>query len=120
MLTAQARTIQATDAKGRIRGVVAYDMWTPNACQAHMAADSAIAWRSLLGPAFSYPFEEAGRRLLLGIIPAHNARSVALVRRFGFREAYRVKDGWGPGDDLLVFEMRREECRWLSPARRAA
>jgi len=113
VLTRNARAIQALDVSGRIRGVIAYDMWTESAVQAHMAVDSPVVWRSLLRPAFSYPFVEAGRALLLGIIPADNAKSCAMAKRLGFREAYRVVDGWSVGVDLIVHEMRRRECRWL-------
>jgi RimJ/RimL family protein N-acetyltransferase len=108
-----ARGICVKDQKGVIHGMVAYDNWTENAVQAHMAVDDPTAWRSLVGPAFQYPFQEAGRGLIIGIIPSHNTRSVRLVKRFGFRETHRFKDGWAPRDDLLVFELRREECRFL-------
>lgn len=113
VLGRNARAIQAVDAAGRIRGVVAYDGWTENAVQAHMAVDAPVVWRSLLPAVFAYPFLEAGRGLLLGVIPAGNARSCAMARRLGFREAYRVKDGWAKGEDLVVHELRRAECRWL-------
>lgn len=112
-LTPGARFIEARDASGRIRGVVAYDGWTENAVQAHMAVDSPVVWRSLLPAVFEYPFVEAGKGLILGIIPAGNVRSCAMARRLGFREAYRVRDGWAVGEDLIAHEMRREECRWL-------
>lgn len=113
VLTRGARAIEARDASGRIRGVVAYDGWTENAVQAHMAVDSPVVWRSLLPAVFEYPFLEAGKGLLLGIIPAGNTRSCGMARRLGFREAYRVRDGWDVGEDLVVHEMRRADCRWL-------
>ena len=120
-LTDHATGIKAVDESGRIRGMVVYDYWTPNACQAHMAVDAPIIWRSLLRPAFSYPFEELGRSLILGIIAADNPRSLAMAKRLGFRDVHRVDDGWAPGVPLIVHEMRRAECRWLSePLRRAA
>lgn len=112
-LMPDARLIEAVDAEGRTRGMVAYERWTENAVQAHMAVDSPIVWRSLLGPAFAYPFQECGKGVLLAVIPAHNVRSVALTRRFGFRETRRIPDGWARGDDLLLFEMTRAECRHL-------
>ena len=93
--------------------MVGYDGWTENAVQAHMAVEAPSVWRRLLRPAFSYPFEEAGKGLLLGVIPSHNARSAQFARRLGFRLAYEVLDGWAAGDALLFFEMRRDECRWL-------
>lgn len=113
VLTRNARAIQALDTSGRIRGVIAYDCWTESGVQAHMAVDSPVVWRSLLRPAFTYPFLEVGRSLLIGIIAADNPRSLNMVRRLGFRETYRVVDGWSVGVDLIVHEMRRHECRWL-------
>lgn len=115
-LTAGARGIKAVDRSGRTRGMVVYDGWTESAAQAHMAVDSPVVWRSLIRPAFSYPFEECGRRVLLGIIPEHNAASLRMTEHLGFRLAHRITDGWAQGDDLLIFEMRREECRWLKTA----
>lgn len=113
-LSPSFRAIKAIDSSGRIRGMVGYDGWTVNSVQAHMAVDAPIVWRSLLRPAFSYPFEEAGKGLLLGIIPAHNATSRRMARDLGFRETYRIRNGWAPGDDLVLHEMTRDECGWLT------
>lgn len=114
VLTSNAKAIKAIDATDTIRGMVAYDNWTTTAVQAHMLVESPIVWRSLVGPAFRYPFEEAGKTLLLGLIPEHNRRSVEMTYRLGFQIAHRVLDGWAPGDDLLLFEMRKSDCRWLA------
>ncbi|QSQ14045.1 hypothetical protein [Myxococcus landrumensis] len=111
VLTGTAKAVQAVDDTGRIRGVVGYDMWTVNAVQLHMAVDSPIVWRHLLRPALEYPFLQAGRSVLLGIIPASNMRSCAMARAAGFVESHRVRDGWAVGEDLVVHELRREDWR---------
>lgn len=110
-LTDAARGIKAMDAGGRVRGMVAYDNWTLNSVQAHMAMDAPIVWRSLLPAVFEYPFSHVG--VLLGIIPAGNLASNRMVDSLGFRQVYRVKQGWSPTEDLVLWQMRREECRWL-------
>lgn len=112
-VTSQFRAIKAVDDSGRIRGMVGYDGWTINAVQAHMAVEAPMVWRSLLGPAFAYPFGECNRGLLLAAIPSHNTRSWGLALHFGFRVAHVVRDGWAVGDDLLLLELRREDCRFL-------
>lgn len=112
VLTADFRAIEAL-AAGRIVGMVGYCNWTRSAVQAHMAVDTPIAWRELLGPAFEYPFGECGRELIVALVPAGNLRSLRLTRRFGFVERYRVKDGAAVGEDFVLFEMRRTECRYL-------
>lgn len=113
VLTRNARAIEAVREDGEIVGMVAYDNWTPASVQAHMAVDSAIVWRRLLRAAFDYPFRFAGKSLLIGIIAANNERSVAAVESFGFIETHRFIDGWREGVDLIVYEMRRKDCRWL-------
>ena len=115
VLTRNARGITARDTRG-VRGVVAYDAWTEASVQAHMAVEAPIVWRSLVRPAFAYPFLQAGRRVLVGVIPSHNRKSVEMAKALGFREMHRIRDGWTEGDDLLLLEMRREDCRWIQEA----
>ncbi len=119
-LTPDATGIEARDRDGRVRGVVVYDGWTPNACQMHVALETPAAARSLLRMAFRYPFEQLGRRVVLGTIPASNAASWRLARHLGFRIVHRVRQGWDEDADLLFLELRREECRYLSPRKDAS
>ena len=61
-LTANARAIQAVDDHGVVRGMVAYDFWTPNSVWCHMAVDAPI----VCGAACDiYPSLQAGRGVLL-------------------------------------------------------
>lgn len=120
-LSANARAIEAVDGKGHIRGQVAFDGWTPTACQAHMAVDHPIVWRSLLVPALDYAFQQAGKIVLVGIIAAHNAASRRFARAVGFRDIARIKDGWEAGDDLVVYQLRKQDAaRWLTQNHRRA
>ena len=112
-LSPGATGIKATDSEGRIRGMVAYDCWTPNAVTAHMAVDTPIAWRSLIPACFEYPFIQCDRRLLLGVIPSDNTKSWGLAKHLGFTVKHAVRDGWASGVDLLLLELRREDCRFL-------
>lgn len=116
-LTPEARGIVAVDATGRVRGMVAYDGWTESAAEAHMAVDAPAAWRALVRPAFVYPFLQAGRRVLLGRIRASNTASLRMAMHLGFAELARVRDGAREGEDLVLVQMRREDCRWLSSGR---
>lgn len=114
------RAIEAVDASGKVHGMVGYDGWTPNAVQMHVALDNPAALRALLKPGFSIPFVEFGRGVALATVLGTNGRSLELVPRLGFRFAHRIVDGYEPGVDVLLFEMRREDCRWLGGVRKAA
>lgn len=110
-LTWNASGIKALDSSGRTRGMVVYDNWTQNAVQAHMAVDSPIVWRSLLPDVFRYPFEH--KEILLGVIPGDNLKSIAMVKALGFKEAWRLEDGWAQGVPLVFWRMTRQDCLWL-------
>lgn len=119
-LAHDARGIKAVDSMGRILGMVVYERWTENSVMIHLALDYPIAARALLYPAFSYPFKEAGRSILVGIVNASNKKAMHLNLRLGFREVTRLRDGFSAGVDLVIMEMRKENCRYLGTARRQA
>lgn len=107
------RGIEAIDSEGRIHGAVGFDGWMGNAAQMHVAIEHPMAVRALLKPSFHYLFNQVGKDVALGLLPAHNERALRFDKHLGFRETYRLKDGAAPGDDMVLLEMRRDECRWL-------
>jgi hypothetical protein len=106
------RAIEAIDGD-RILGMVGYDAWTPNGVSMSVAIDEPVAVRRLLGPAFSYPFLEAGRGVITAVVRGDNAASRKFCEHVGFRKTHAIRDGWAAGTDLLLYEMRRDECRHL-------
>jgi hypothetical protein len=113
LVSSSFRAIEAVDDEGRIHGMVGYDCWTPNSVALSIALEHPAALRALLIPGFKYPFVQEGRGIALATVVATNSRSVRLMGRLGFREVHRLRDGWEPGVDLIVYEMRKERCRWL-------
>lgn len=114
------RALEAVAEDGRIRGMVGFDGWWGNAAQMHVAIESPGALRALLLPAFDYLFNFSGKSIALGVVPAHNKRALRFDKHIGFREVYRVRDGWAAGDDMVFLELRKEDCRWLRPGRKSA
>src|SRR6185295_5280096 len=108
VLTPIAGAIKAVDTAGRIRGMVAYDWWTDNSVQVHMAVDTPIAWRDLIRWGFWYPFEQRGRDIIIGVVAASNEKSLRMSKHLGFVETYRIRDGHRRGVDLVLLEMRKE------------
>lgn len=107
------RGLVAVGADSRIRGFIGFDRWTPASACMHVAVDSPGACRGLLRAAFVYLFQETGRVLARAEVRANNAASLEATKRVGFREVFRTLDGWAQGEDLVHFELRRDECRWL-------
>lgn len=95
--------------------MVVYDSWTHNAVQAHIYSTGP---RFLLDPTFlrevfSYAFEQCGKGLVYTITPSDADASLAVSKALGFKEVFRQKDGWKDGVDMILKEMRRNECRYL-------
>ena len=105
--------IEAVNKNGTVLGMIGYDLWTKNSVQMHIALDSPVALKALIRPASEYPFLQAGRDIVHATIPENNLKSRALVMKAGYREVYRVKDGWDKGVDMILYEMRKHECRWI-------
>lgn len=95
---------------------VLYDYWTVNSVQVHVFAPSlkVLFDAGTLREIFRYPFEIAGRRLLVAVTPADQKGSLAVSSWLGFREKYRIHDGWAVGVDMVLKELRREDCRFLA------
>jgi hypothetical protein len=98
-----------------LRAGCLYDHWTPNSSNVHIYSRSPRALLSFqfVKAIFSYPFEQARLGLLIGITPADNEASLSFSRAIGFREVHRIRDGWRDGVDLVIKEIRREECRYV-------
>jgi len=110
-LSPSLRAIEAVEGD-RILGMVGYDDWMDNACSIHLAVDAPIAIRRLVGPAFRVPFVELGLGTLVAKVLSTNTRSLQLIKHFGFREIARGRDWIRPGIDLVISELRREDCKW--------
>lgn len=101
--------------KEAVAACVLYDYWTFNAVQVHVYAPSlkALFSPSFLHAIFSYPFIEAKRGVLYSVTPGNAKGSLAVSGWLGFKEKYRIMDGWKPGTDMILKELRREHCRFI-------
>ena len=117
--TEDFRAVEAVDEKGQIHGMVGFDNWTENSVVVCIALDKPVALRRLIHPVFDFIFNRANRGIILCMVRGENQRSYQVCRKLGFREAYRVKDGIKVGEDMIILEMRREECRWIEQRKAA-
>jgi len=107
------RAVEAVDSGGRILAMVGYDHWSRGSVEMHVAIDDARAALPIRRPAFAYPFLEVGVGAVWGRVRSDNDRALRLDRALGFKEVFRGKGWFEPGVDAVVFEMRREACRWI-------
>lgn len=105
---------------GHVVGMVGFDRWTDNSAEMHVWLAQPSATRALLWPAFHYLFEQQNRGVAIGVVAASNARALRMDKHVGFVEVARIKDGKAQGEDLVLLELRKENCKWLKRTTRRA
>lgn len=99
---------------GERLAVSAFDNWTENSVFMHVWSVGPRAWSRLyLQEIFRYVFDFCKKGVAIAVTQGDNAATLEFCRRVGFTESHRIKDGWKLGTDLVILEMRRNECRWI-------
>jgi len=80
----------------------------------HCAGDSK-SWlnREFLWYVFHYAFEELKVNKILSPVESANTDSCKFIQHIGFSLEATLEDA-SPKGDLLIFSMKREDCKWLS------
>ena len=68
--------------------------------------------REFLFAIFDYPFNKCGVKRISAFIEDENTKAIEFDKHLGFEYETRLKDAYINGD-ILVYVMRRENCRWL-------
>jgi hypothetical protein len=78
-----------------------------------VAAKPGVLWRrKWVVPMFRYPFVQLGCQRVSARCASLNHKSASVLLHLGFKPEGCLRKAL-PDDDLLLFGMTREECRWL-------
>ena len=101
--------------KGKLAAAVAAHDWTPNSCHMHwVIEDPFVIKHGLFQKVADWVFNETGREIIYGKINHTNSRSIKLAEHIGFKRIGVLTDGFKKGVDIILFEMRKDKCRWLN------
>ena len=75
--------------------------------------DARWATRRILGLILAYPFHQLGCTRLTTITAKNNRRARAFDERLGFRYVGKLSRGWDGQRDAIIYEMLKEDCKWL-------
>ena len=92
-----------------------YDHWTHSAVQMHAWSSSPkyVFNPDFCREIFAYIFVQNTKMLAFAVTPCDNSPSLALAKFLGFKKILRIRDGWKLGTDMVIQELRREDCRFL-------
>ena len=90
-------------------------------CQIHVVNfNKKYTPRKLLWATFDYPFRQLGLESLIGIVNSNNEQAMKYDQNLGFKEVHRFVGLHDDGGDIVVFEMKKDECRFVKELANAA
>lgn len=102
---------------GALACAVVFDNWRPatKSVFASIAVENKTALtRGVLSAFFDYGFNHLGCKRITCLIDKNNEKSIKLCSRIGFIQEGTLRQAAPSGNDLLIFGMLEQECRWLS------
>ncbi len=97
---------------GKIVAGVVYTDYNKRNVFVHQAIEGRLT-REYLWTISDYPFNQLKVERVTGIIPEGNALARKAAEKLGFVLETTLPDAH-PSGDLLVYVMRRKDCRWLN------
>jgi hypothetical protein len=82
-------------------------------CASITITDKSVLSRAVLKKLFEYPFKQLKLDRITCHIDEFNNPSRSLCTRLGFVFEGRLRQGSINENDLMIFGMLRDECRWL-------
>lgn len=107
-------TAQDSDT-GDILAVTVFQNWTANAVTHHGCINNQIVLKhGWIEEVAHYVFETCEKNVLFTQVASDNNTALLFDKSAGFIEVARLKDYCKAGVDLVLFEMRKENCKWLA------
>lgn len=96
---------------GELIAGVLYDYCNGASVYAHIAVKGLMT-REFLSVIFDYPFRQLNCKVIIGLVPESNKKARRFDEHLGFKLTATIPEGH-PDGKLLIYTMRKEDCRWL-------
>lgn len=104
---------------GELVAGVVLDGYMPSGSGSLHCAGSGRHWltRLFLFSVFDWCFNQLDLKVLVNKVSGANAASLRFTQHIGFTELARFPRAWDGKNDLVLFELRQENCRWKDGGR---
>lgn len=99
--------------RGAGAGVVLFTNYRRNSVEVIAAGFPGWMMPRDLGAIADYAFYTLGASTVRAMIALGNKPAENGARKLGFRRICALRDEFGPGRDAGLYELHREECKWL-------
>lgn len=104
-----------------IEWCIGFDSFLGKTCQIHVVNfQKKYTPRKLLFAVFDYAFNTAGVETLIGVVNSNNQEAMKYDQNLGFKEVCRLHGMHDNGGDLVLFEMKKADCRFIKEKKYAA
>ena len=113
-LCADTKGITVLNEKGP-QAICLMDTWSVNSCHIHIWIGNPMVLRhGFLEEIFGFVFgETSGRKMVIGVTPSDNAKSLKFNKHVGMQEVCCIHDAFSDGIHAVVTTMTKSECRWI-------
>jgi len=95
--------------------------WTATSCVLSVVVNNPLALRhGIMEVAADFVFNVSDRLKIIARVSSGNKKSLKFTRSAGFVELFRIKDGFDIGEDIILFELTKENCRFLKKLKEVA
>jgi len=94
-----------------IAGVI-YENWNHQSIWCHFAIQGQLT-PAYLAAIFDYPYNICQVEKIICPVGSDNEQSIKVVKKMGFTEEGRIKEG-RPHGDIVFYTLRRNDCRFLN------
>jgi RimJ/RimL family protein N-acetyltransferase len=100
---------------GELVAGVLYEGYNHHNIWMHVAAEPGKKWlnKEFLRYCFHYPFVELGCKRVSGYVEASNADARRFDEHLGFQQEAVLQGAAADGGDVILYVMRRDDCRYL-------
>jgi len=99
---------------GEPKLIVLFDNWTDNSVSMHQWCEHPKYFtRAMLRECFKFAFDHKG--IAIGTVRSDNPKALEVDRKIGFTPVAVIPDVYGPGIDMHILQLRRDDCRWYKP-----
>lgn len=102
---------------GALIAGVLYEDFNGHNVWMHVAAEPGSHWMTklFLKSCFHYPFVTLGCSRVSGYVEAKNSAARRFDEHLGFRQEAVLKGAASDGGDVILYAMRRSECKYVNP-----
>jgi hypothetical protein len=95
-------------------GAAIMDNWTHNSVQMHFIVTNSMVLRhGFMEEIFDFIFNVKKLSYIYGMVRETNEKALKIDAHMGFVEVLRLPDAWAVGEDILVVELKKENCQYL-------